>query len=212
MILNAVGGSGDGSRRIGRSGAGCDLVVRVADLEYAWLVGRGCVVAASFGVEPVLAQTRARVVGVVAGFEAEDAGTDKVVPIDDLIVGVVVAGLEVGVNEGTESVATQIVSKRIHLTTRVTNLDVDVLAFVQANDFKVTRSVKDLDAGESARRDDPGAMALFRAPGDRGGFSVGYGRIRCRGSPEAEVINTVDKGGLALRIGTFCGRITDIIA
>ena len=128
-----------------------------------------------------------------------------------------------GEEETTERVTALIGTVGVHFTSRVIGGNVDLVLLDETSNLDIGGGLDELNTGQSALGDDTGTIAGLCAPsnglrnkkgrgseqnGDRTrewkdtnlalndtNFRVGLGR-----APEAEVVNTVDNGGLAERI------------
>jgi len=128
-VSDTVGGSGDlglvwhganCAQRLGRLSVGLDLTTRIgvdsgevlvftlAGLESTILGGIWGVEGASDTIVNMLAETSSVGAGRVASLKTETVAAHEVVPLDDLLVGVVVVGPGGGVEETAERVTTEI--------------------------------------------------------------------------------------------------------
>jgi len=184
------------------------LVVAETAQEHTVLIGSwGIVLAADAIVDmfTVVCGVRAR---GVASLQAESTSTHEVVPFNGLDN---VAVERVGEDETTQGVTALIGTMGVHLTSRVIRGDVDKGLLNETNNLDVIRGLHKLNTSQGTLGDDTGAMRVLGAPGnclalDDTNLLVGLLR-----TPEAEVIDTVDEGGLAERIWASSGRVADVV-
>jgi hypothetical protein len=186
-------------------------VVALAGLEDTFCVsGRGNEAASGFIIDVVAVDLRTSN-GGIAGLEAEHVRAQEIVPFDNLLEGVVVtivAGESVGVNERTEGVATLISAVGVHLTTLILCVDVDILLVHSSNNENVCRGPEELHTGQRALGNDTSTMSRRGAPGHSLGLSISDSAVRNRRAPKAEILDVVDHGKLAQRVGAFGGAVT----
>lgn len=164
-----VGHGANGTERLGWLGIGHDLTVGSIDtgevlvlafarLKDTILVCSRGVVGAPNAIEDMLAVLVVIRVSRVAGLETEEVGAHKanytsqcrtiqlikqdvLVPLDDLLEGVVVAAIAgegIGENQATERIATLVSAVGIHLTTVIVGSDIDEVLFDMASNLKKT--------------------------------------------------------------------------
>jgi hypothetical protein len=204
---------GDGDTSSISVNTGEVLVVTEAAQEGTIDVGSGGIVLAANTIENVLAVIGGASTCGVASLEAKDSSTHKVVPFDGLDVLGASGGTErLGEQEGTERVTTLISTVGIELSSGITSGNVDEGLVDVASDLNVVGCLQELDTSESALGDDTSTVAWLRAPCDTLTLDVTDEGVWLGGTPEAEVINAVDNGGLAQRGGTFGGAVADVVA
>jgi len=190
-------------------GANRFLVVTEARLENVGSVGSRHVVVASKLVVDVLAVVE--VGGIVgrASLEAEHARSHEVVPLRDLLD---LASESGRVDQATKWVTTAICSVRIKLSSTIVGIDVDHLLIDETDNLDVSGSRQPLYTGDGTSGDDTGAVTGLGAPCDLGSFRVADGAVGSGRSPQAEVVDAVDPGGLAVRVGPLGGRVANVVS
>jgi len=178
----------DSTSRIGVD-TGEVLVLTLARLEDAVDIGSGGVVLAADTVKDVLA----KVLGVgafgVACLEAENVAAHEVVPLLDLHV----RAKGVGEYETSERVTALVSTVRVHLSSTVICLEVDLGLVNVADDLDVVRGLHELDTGESASGNETSAAAGLGAPGDGLALDVANDTVGLRRAPDAKVIKAREK-------------------
>jgi len=197
----------------GTSGIGIDswevLVITEAAQEGTINVGSGGIVLATDTIEDVLAVVGGVGTCGVASLEAESSSTHDVVPFDGLDE---VTGEGLGEQEGTEGVTTLISTVRVELSSRVGGVEVDELLVDEASDLDIVGGLHELQTGDGTLGDDTSTIAGLCAPGNVFTFGVTDERVWLRGTPEAEIINAVDDGGLAQRSWSFGGAVAQVVS
>lgn len=88
-------------------------------------------------------------------------------------------------NDGNEPYL--ISSVRVHLTSSICGVDVDVSLVDGTSDENVGRGLKELNTGKGAGRHGTGTMTGLAAPSDSLSFLVTNERVGIRRTPKAEV-------------------------
>jgi hypothetical protein len=101
---------------------------------------------------------------------------------------------------------------RIKLSSIIVGGYVNLGLVDEANDLYVVRSLDVLDTLKSGGRDEACAMAGFGAPSDFLTFGVTDGRVRHWRSPQAEVIDVIDKRRLAHGLLVLSGGVANVVA
>lgn len=228
-MRDAVGGSGNtggvGERRDSTKGfgglgisddgavGGVDtdgiLAFALARFESSVLSVVGCVVGAADTVVDVLAEDCGAGTCGVTSFEAESITTHEVMPFNNLRE---LTGLEsIRKNDTTHWVTAQISTMGVHFSAKVIRSKVDQLLVDETDNLNVVWGLHELDTGEGTSRDEAGTTAGLSAPGNHLAFSVGDNRVGVRRGPQAEIIKTVQKRGLAKGSWAFSGRIAAVV-
>jgi hypothetical protein len=185
------------------------LVITEAAQEGTIDVGGGSIVLATDTIEDVLAVVGGVSTCGVASLEAEGSSTHEVVPFDGLD-EVTSEGL--GEEEGTEGVTTLISTVRVEFTSRVIRGNVDELLLDETGDLDVVGGLHELETSDGTLGDDTGTITRLCAPSDTLTLDVTDEGVWLRGTPEAEVINAVDDGGLAERGRAFGSAVAQVVA
>lgn len=217
---SSVWHGGDGAQALGWLSVGGDdtistsvdtwevLVVTEARQEDIVNVGSGGVVSATDTIENVLAVVGGVSTSRVASLEAELTSTHEVVPFNGLLE---LTGEGVREEEGTEGVTTLIGTVGVEFTSRVVSSEINVLLGDVASDLDVVGGLDELDTSQGTSGDDTGTIVWLGAPGNGFTLSVTNSAVGSWGTPEAEVVNRVDDGGLAHRGGTNGGAVAQIV-
>jgi len=220
--LGLVGHGGDGALVLRGLGVGHDgtvlgidtrviLVVALAGLEGTVLGIIGDVVGAADTVETMFAEVGGVGVSGVANLDAESVASHEVMPFDHLSVIFAIAKGG-GVHETTHGVTAEISAVRVHLSSIVVALDVNLGLVNETNNLGVGRGPDELNTLKSIAGDETSATAGLGAPCNHLSLGVSNDRVDIGRSPEAEVINTVDKRGLAVRLLVFGSGVAPVIA
>jgi len=204
----AVGGLGSGVR----SGRGLDalvpggssvnthgqVIVAVAGLELAGVVVGGHVPGAAHDIIDVLAVLSS--VGTGARTEAELIGGHKVGPF--VVLEVLAKGI--AIHKATNRVTVAVSTVRVKLASLVILGDVDLGKVTDASNLDIVLGLDEMDALKGTLGHDTSTTARLGAPCDLLALSITNG-TNARGSPEAKVINVVEPGSLAHRLGVRVG-------
>lgn len=184
------------------------LVGTLAAEESAIFVGSWGVVCASNSIKDVLAEASSVGTSGVAGLEAESSSTHKVVPFNSLNE---LSSECVGEEETAEGVTTLVGTVGVQLSSGVIGLDVDEVLGDATSDLNVVGRLHELNAGDGTLGDDTGTIAWLCAPSNALTLDVTDERILFRRTPEAEVIDAVDDGGLAQRGWSLSGAVAQVV-
>jgi hypothetical protein len=150
--------------------------------------------------------------GRVAELHAELATTNKVVPLNGLLVSLVVAGREAGwVDETTKRVASKVSTVRIELSSSVCVVETNTGLLDTTGNLDVRAGTHELDTGKGALLDTAGAVAVLGAVRDDSGLNVTDDIALLGRTPEAEIVKRVDNEGLALRLVTLGGGVATVV-
>jgi len=179
--------------------------------EFGALVGmRGHVVCASNKVVDVLA-----IVGapdrVVANFHAEETSANERAPILALSDDASCAGKIVGEDQATKWVAEEISAVGVEFASVIRGVHANTLLIESSGELDVGRCLHELNALEGAGRHDTGSVTWLAAVSDYFTLDVANLRTGDGGTPETKVINAVDEGSLAKRIGTFGRAVANVV-
>jgi len=187
------------------------LVVTKARLENTILVSSWGIVVAANTVKDVVTELGGVGVGLVASLEAENVRAHEVVPFNDLGDGSA-SSEGVGEDKPTEWVATEISTMGVHLSSSIISSHVDEGLVDVAGDLNVCRGPHELNTSDGTGGDGSGPMRRVRAPGNGRGFCVTDSGVGDWRTPEAEVGNGVDEGGLAIGLLVGSGRVANVEA
>jgi len=163
------------------------LVITSAGLEGTILSAVGGVEGAPDTVVDVFTEASSIGTGRIASLETESVTAHEVVPLDDLLVGVLVARPCGGVEETTEGVTTEISAVGVELSSEVVGTEVDEPLVDETDDLNVVGGLHELDTLEGTGWDETRSVTGLGAPGDFFVFCLADGGGTIRRCPEAEV-------------------------
>jgi hypothetical protein len=100
---------------------------------------------------------------------------------------------------------------RVHLSSIVFSLNVNHGLVDETNDLSVGRSPHELDTLESITGDETSATARLGTPCHHLAFSAANVGFRLVRSPETEVIDAVDEGGLAQGLLVLSSGVAQVV-
>lgn len=146
--------------------------------------------------------------GVEAGLEAESIATNESVPVVHLSQSVPIrVSSAIGEDNTSERIALKISTMRIKLATFIGGVKSDTSVVNETNSLDVSRSLGPLQTGNSTRRNETSTVVGLGAVGYDLSLNISDFTVRVRGTPQAEVIRSVENQSLAVGIGTKSGRI-----
>lgn len=189
---------------VGGVDSGEITVFSLATFENAWLGVIGSVVFASDTVINVLTPLGSVRTCWVTSLEAETTSAHEICPLVDLNKGRVIRAKGSRIHNASHWVAAQISTMGVHLTAKVAGSHIDKGLVKETISHDVVWGPYDLEAGKSTLRDDASTTASFCAPSNHLTLQICNSRVGCGGSPQAKIIDTVEKGGLTERIRALC--------
>jgi hypothetical protein len=202
LVCDAVGRGRDGSGVWNADGTGMRLgvgrrltvrasvgtneihVVTLARLENTILSSIGDIEITPNTIKDVLAVVLRLGSSGVASLVAEAVAPEEEMPFDDLSRG---AGPDVGEDEATDGVSTEVGTVGVHLSSPVTLEDVDLGLVDVADGLDVVGCADPLDTGQGALWDETGAVSWLSAPCHHGALDVANLTAVLGRSPQAEV-------------------------
>jgi hypothetical protein len=190
-------------------------VIALANLEDVVLSVVGGVVLASETVIDVLTESLLVLTSGVTDLHAEGTATHEIGPVNDLLVGGIVATVAregVRVHQTTEWVTAQVGTVGIKLSSVIVSSHVNLGLINESNDLNVIGCLNELDTSQSTARDQASSVPRLSAPGNFLLLGITDGGVRLGGSPQTEVVNVVDERSLAHRLLVLGGAVADIVA
>lgn len=193
---------------------GEELTVALAGLENVGGIRGGRIVRAPDTIVDMLAVVGGIRTTGVASLQAELTRAQKVVVFDGLdVVGGDSAGCGEGVGEhqSTDRVSASIGAVGVKFPSSVGGIQVDQGLVDQSGDLDVIRGLDELYGGKRAFGDNAGTVARLGAPCNHYTLIICNQAVRFRRTPEAEIIDAIDKCRLAERLLVFGGRVADVV-
>lgn len=172
--------------------------VTVTALETSAVVG-GNVPSAAQDIVDVLALSTLSL--TPASTDAELVPAHEVGPLGDEPWLALVLGVGCGVHDTTDRVGQVVCTVRVHLATGISLWDTNVGEVTRTGDLDVVTGLDEVNTSQSAVRDESSTVSGLSAVSHGLSLEATDVDTSLRRSPDAPVVNTVDPGSLAARVG-----------